>query len=213
MKYKILPILICILLTIPVISHAVEVAPRISDREIIEKLAILQSGQQSLRAEMKSSIDSLRAEMKSGMVSQRAEMKSGQQSLRAEMKSGQQSLRAEMKSGQQSLRAEMKSGMELLGKRIDDINIRMTNMQQTMLVLFGAMVTLIVALFAYIVWDRRTMFKPVVDRLDNLECDVIRDLDLCHIDGSLLSRQLQALREYAKHNPQLAEIMRGLSLL
>ena len=114
---------------LPVSLWAVEIAPRISDREIIEKLAILEEGQKALRSEMKL--------------------------------------------GQESLRAEMKSGQEALHKRLDDSN-------NTMLVLFGSLITLIVALFGYIAWDRRTMMKPVIEQVNRLERKVLDDLDLDH---------------------------------
>ena len=162
MKRIIFFILIFFILSLPVSILAVDVSPRISDREIIEKLAVLEAGQEALRSEMKY--------------------------------------------GQEALRSEMKYGQESLGKRMDDMNA-------TMLTLFSTMVALILALFAYIAWDRRTMLKPVVDRLDNLERDVIKDLDLRHTESSLLSRQLKALREYAQDDPKLTEILRGLSLL
>ena len=46
-----------------------------------------------------------------------------------------------------------------------------------------------------------------------LAVDVAKDLDLRHTEGSLLSRQLKALREYAQDDPKLTEILRSLSLL
>ena len=153
---------ISLYLFLPVSLWAVEIAPRISDREIIEKLAVLEEGQKSLRSEMKL--------------------------------------------GQEALRSEMKSGQEALHKRLDDSN-------NTMLVLFGSLITLIVALFGYIAWDRRTMMKPMIEQVNRLERKVLDDLDLDHSDGSLLRRQLQALREYAGKNPEFAEILRGLALL
>ncbi|MGD9826216.1 hypothetical protein [Desulfobacter sp.] len=149
-------------LFLPVSLWAVEIAPRISDREIIEKLVVLEEGQKAFRAEMKS--------------------------------------------GQEALRSEMKSGQEALNKRLDDSN-------NTMLVLFGSLITLIVALFGYIAWDRRTMVRPVIEQVNRLERKVLADLDLEHSDGSLLRRQLEALRQYAGKNPEFAEILRGLALL
>jgi len=143
---------------LPVALFAVEIAPRISDREIIEKLAILEVGQGALRS-------------------------------------------------------EMKSGQEALSQRLDDLLQRLDSSNNTMLVLFGSLITLIVALFGYIAWDRRTMVKPVVEQLHRLEHDVHNDLDLNHTQGSLLKRQLKALREYAQINPEFAEILRGLALL
>ena len=63
MKRIIFFILIFFILSLPVSILAVEVAPRISDREIIEKLAGLKAGQDALRSEMKSGQDALRSEM------------------------------------------------------------------------------------------------------------------------------------------------------
>ncbi|MCA1746357.1 MAG: hypothetical protein LC655_01570 [Bacteroidales bacterium] len=162
----------------------------------------------------------MRSEMKSGyealsvrISDLREDMKSGQESLRAEMKSDQLALRSEMKSGYESLRAEMKSGQEALGKRLDDLSGRQADANATMLVLFSSLIALIVALFGYMIWDRRTMMKPVAEKLHRFEYAVITDLDMNHVDGSLLRRQLEALRQYAGKNPEFAEIMRSLSLL
>ena len=180
MKLKIINLLILIFillqLALPVALLAVEIAPRISDREIIEKLAILEVGQGALRSEMKS----------------------GQEALAIRLT---------------DLRSEMKSGQEALGQRLDDLVQRLDSSNNTMLVLFGSLITLIVALFGYIAWDRRTMVKPVVEQLHRLEHDVLNDLDLHHAQGSLLKRQLKALREYAQTNQEFAEILRGLALL
>ena len=148
---------------------AVDVAPRISDREIIEKLSTLESGQRAIDQRLTD-------------------------------------LRSEMKSGQEALRSEMKSGMQALGKRIDDSN-------HTMLALFGALVTLLVALFAYIAWDRRTMLKPVMDQLNRLESEVIHDLELSRPDGSKLTRLVHVMRDLARTDDKIASVLRSFSLL
>ena len=41
-----------------------------------------------------------------------------------------------MEAGQTALRSEMKAGHAALGKRIDDLNVRMTSLEKTMLTLF-----------------------------------------------------------------------------
>ncbi|MBF0201912.1 MAG: hypothetical protein HQK66_11490 [Desulfamplus sp.] len=133
-------------------------------------------------------------------------MKSGQEALRAEMKSGQEALRAEMKSGQEALRAEMKSGFEAISKRIDDSN-------STMLVLFSSIMLLIVALFGYMIWDRRTMMKPFADKFQAFEHQVVNELEMNHSEGSLLMRQLKVLRKYAARNSEFADIMRSEALI
>ena len=164
----------------PSVGRAVEVAPRISDREIVERLTRLEEGQKASRSEMNQRFEGLRSEM-----NQRFE----------------------------GLRSEMNQRFEAVDKRLDDMNMRISGLQNTMLALFGALITIMVALFGYIVWDRRTMLKPVVKRLDRLEYDVVRDLELRHEEGSLLPRLLKALREHARNDPKLSEILRSFSLL
>lgn len=158
MKYKILFIFYFMLVMFPAIVSAIETAPRIQDREIIEKLTLLEAGQRALDQRIT------------------------------------------------DLRAEMKSGQEAINLRINDIN-------NTMLVLFGAIITLIVAIFAYIAWDRRTMFKSVDSRLAQLEKEVVQDLDLFSPDGSKLKRLIDAMRELAKTDEKVADVLRSFSLL
>ena len=146
-------------------ARAVEVAPRISDREIIESLAILKQGQVDLNR---------RFDEFSRHVDQR---------------------------------------FANVDKRFDDINKRLDVLQNTMLVLFGAIITLIVALFGYIAWDRRTALKPLQDRIERIDRDLQRDLELMHQDGSRLTRLVEALRELAKTDPKIAEVLRSFSLL
>ena len=208
MKFKIFLIVFCILFNLPAATFAVEVAPRISDREIVEKLVTLEAGQDALRSEMKAGQDALRSEMKAG-----------QDAFRSEMKAGQAALRSEMKAGQAALRSEMKAGQDALGKRMDDMNQRMGDMNQrissqqtTMLALFSAMVALILALFAYIAWDRRTMIRPVVERLEHLENELFRELDMSHNKGSAITRLINAMRELAKQDEKVATVLRNFSL-
>ncbi|WP_222424076.1 apolipoprotein A1/A4/E family protein, partial [Desulfamplus magnetovallimortis] len=96
----ILTLLYCLF---PSLSVAVEVAPHISDREITEKLAKLEAGQESLRSEMKAANEAL-----SSRISD----------LREEMKSSNEALRSEMKTNSEALRSEMKANSEALNKRL-----------------------------------------------------------------------------------------------
>ena len=160
LELKILSVFILLQFIVPGILLALETAPDITDREVVEKLAKLEAGQQALNQRIS------------------------------------------------DLRSEMKAGQEAINTRLDDTN-------STMLVFFGAIITLIVALFAYIAWDRRTMIKPVAIKLDKLERVVVNDLDLHHSEGSLVTRLLKVLRRYARDNPEteIADIVRELSLL
>ncbi|MDL1974760.1 MAG: hypothetical protein LWX55_08275 [Deltaproteobacteria bacterium] len=64
MKKRIIIISVLVtVLIIPSLLLAVERAPRISDREIVERLTKLEEGQKHLRSEMNSRFDDLRSEM------------------------------------------------------------------------------------------------------------------------------------------------------
>ena len=80
--------------------------------------------------------------------------------------------------------AELKQGQRDINKRFDDLQIgtnkrfddlrmdmnkRMDTSHRTMLALFGMLITLIVALFGYIAWDRRTLVKPIQEKLNIIE--------------------------------------------
>ncbi len=126
----------------------------------------------------------------------------------------------ELKAGQRSLEQKMDQRFLFVDKRFDAIDKRLESMdrridglRETMLALFGALIALIVALFAYIAWDRRTMVKPIQDRLDKIERDLQRDLELQHQEGSRLTRLVKVLREMAKTDEKLADVLRNFSLL
>ena len=112
-----------LVITICINAEAVEIAPRISDREIIESLTILKQGQNNINARFE----------------------------------------------------DMRLDMD---KRFEDVNKRIDGLQNTMLSLFGAIIALIIALFGYIAWDRRTALKPLQERFEMLEKELHRDLDL-----------------------------------
>ncbi len=209
MRLKTLHILILLQLTLPGVLPAVESAPHISDREIVEKLAVLESNQKSLEQLINHRINDLNHRI--GDL--RSEIKTGQDDLRSEMKAGQEALRSEMRAGQEALRSEMRAGQEALGKRLDDLSKRISETNYTMLALFSALVVLIATLFGYIAWDRRTMIKPVVERVERLEKDLIHDLERYNTECSKIDRLINAMRELARTDEKVATVLRSFSLL
>lgn len=85
-----------------------------------------------------------------------------------------------------------------LGKRIDDTNRRIDDLQATMHWGFGILFTMFIALFGYIVWDRRTALMPVVKSTEELK-----------ISNALV---LKALKEYARKEPKLAEVLKSIGI-
>ncbi|MEA1051352.1 hypothetical protein U5801_16285 [Lamprobacter modestohalophilus] len=159
---------------------AVETAPRISDREIIESLTRLDAGQSTL-------------EQRLTALEQRMD-----QRFTAMERTMDQRFAAIEKTMDQRFAA--------VEKRLDDLFAMMLTM-------FSALVLLIVSLFGYIVWDRRTALRPLESRLARLEQDLERDLQLRHEEGSLLTRLLKALRELAREDEKLANVLRSFSVL
>jgi len=198
MKLKALHIFILFQFFLPGVLLAVEPAPDITDREVIEKLAKLESGQQALNQR----ISDLRSEMKTG-----------QENLPSEMKTGQDSLRSEMKTGQENLRSEMKMAMDAMNKRLDDMSQRISSLTYVMVRIFGAVAALIAVLAGLILWDRRTTVKPLVEKVERLERDVSENLYLSDEFGLKVNRLIKALREIAATDDHFAKVLRSCSLL
>ncbi len=84
-------------------------------------------------------------------------------------------------------------------KRIDDTNKRIDELRDFMLwgfgILFGGMGILI----GFVIWDRRTALAPAIKKNKELE--------------EREERLERALREYAKKEPGLAEVLKNLGLM
>ena len=173
---------------------AVEIAPRISDREIIEALTALRAGQKALEEKMGLRFQAIDARFEA--LDRRIDTRFDAIDARFE-----------------ALDRRADALFEAIDTRFEARDRRIDGLRQTMLALFGAMMALIVALFGYIAWDRRTMVRPLQERLDRIESELARDLELQHEEGSRLTRLLKVLREMAKTDPKLAEVLRNFSLL
>ena len=161
-------LLVVILLTAPSWSNAVEVAPRISDREIIESLTELKAGQKALEARMDQRFEAVDKRFEA--VDQR---------------------------------------FEAVDKRFEAVNQQFDRLWTLMLVMIAG----IFGLIGYIVWDRKTALRPVEQRIMALEAEFHRDLEIQHEDGSRLTRLVKVLREMAKSDEKLANVLRNFSLL
>ena len=68
---------------------------------------------------------------------------------------------------------------------------------------------LIIAVFGYLVWDRRTLTKKVSNRVEKVE----QELDIKNIEGSRIDRLIDALKDLSKNDYKLAEVLRSFNLL
>ena len=182
-------------------AFALEVAPRLTDREIIESLAELKQGQRDINARF----EDLRTDMNQRMKELRTDMNQRIEELRTDMNQRIDDLRTDMNQRIDDLRTDT-------NKRFDDVNIRLDTNHRTMLAMFGTLITLIVALFGYIAWDRRTLVKPLQEKLNILEQNQLRETQSLQENTSHLHNLLNALRKLAQEDKKLATVLRSFSL-
>ena len=100
------------------------------------------------------------------------------------------------------LETRLEEGQKALNQRLDDVNIslgkRIDDLQSTMLWGFGILFTMLIALFGYIVWDRRTALIPAIKKTEELK------------ESNLMI--LKVLKEYASKEPKLAEVLKSLGI-
>lgn len=148
-------ILLCAIL-FPMSGYAVETAPRISDREIIESLTRLEEGVKANRR----MIESLKTDIGS---------------LRTDVRTDIGSLRTEITTLRSELLSFMKWG-------------------------FGLILSGMLILVGFILWDRRSTVKPVRDQIDELERQKV-------------DRLIAAMKELSGTDANLARVLRSVGLL
>ena len=157
-------------------AQSVEVAPRITDREIVRNLADIKSEQKVVIGRMD----------------------------------------ARAKQVDQSFEQVDQRFDDMLGSmnsRFAQIDQRLVNLENNMRTMFGSIIAMIIALFGYIIWDRRTAMRPLEQKVNALEEDLVRDMDIRNPAGSSLTRVIEAFRDLAKSDDKVAEILRSHSLL
>lgn len=87
-------------------------------------------------------------------------------------------------------------------KRFDDTN--MTNRMFS-----GFILSVLLALFGYVIWDRRTLMKPLEEKIINVE----RELEISVADSSKVVRLVKALRELSKADEKVADVLKRFHLL
>ncbi len=150
---------------------AIETAPRISDREIIESLADLKATQ--------------------NVILQRLDLK--------DKRFDQVDKRFE----------QIDKRFEQVDKRFELIDKRLDDMNATNRMFFGFVMSTLLALFGYVVWDRRTLMKPLEERIFSLE----RELDVGSTEGTKVNRLVKTLRELSKRDDEVARVLKHFHLL
>ncbi len=179
-------VLVCMLtltcVVAPNLALAVEVAPRISDREIVESLTELKQQQKALNQRITDLIHDLDKRFEA--IDKRFDA--------------------------------IDKRFETNDRRFEVMDRRFESMMNWMLTLFGIVITLILGLLGYMIWDRRTALKPLREKMANLEDSSIQvntQLEMHNPSGTLLDRLVTAFRELAKTDEKVADVLKAFSLL
>lgn len=98
-----------------------------------------------------------------------------------------------------SLRNEMNTNLETIDKQFLYQQKQIDDLKILFYWGFGIMITLMIFMLGYMIWDRRTALKPALDKTEDIDYKT-RNL-------------ISALREYARNHPDLADILRTNGLL
>jgi len=84
---------------------------------------------------------------------------------------------------------------DYVDKRFDDVNRRIDDLQNFIFWGFGILFAMSLAIFGYMIWDRRTALQPILERTTRVE------------------KLVDVLREYSRQEAGLAEILKSFGLL
>ena len=193
-KLLITQALLLFIIIISVPAAAVDVAPRISDREIVESLAEIKAKQKVLEDKM---------DQRFTAMGQRFTAMQEQMDLRFT-----------------SMDLRFSAMQEQIDQRFTSMDQRFTDVQEQMDKRFEffqqLMIVLIAGVFGligFIIWDRYSTLRPMDMRLRRIEEDLENDLELKSPEGSRITRMIHALRELAKEDKKVAAVLRSFSLL
>ena len=207
-------------------ASAVEVAPRISDREIIEALAQLREGQKTLNAR----IDALDQKIDTEVAGlhQKIDIKTAALDQKIEAQGKALNVRMDaLEARIDALDQKIDTTAAALNEKIDAQGAMMQarfadlqkSMEQSMGYLWAVMVVMLAGIFGligFVVWDRKTALKPLEQRMVRLEQEVHEvhtELQAQHGEEGLLQRIVQALRALAAEDERIARVLRQCSLL
>ena len=152
-------LLLCLLLVpVPARGQAVDVAPRITDREIIERLTTVEEAIK-------------RVDQRIDGTNQRIDDTNRRID---DTNQGISDLQQAVDRRLDDTNQRISDLQHAVDRRLDDSNQRITDLAETMRTMFTALIALMAALFGYIAWDRRTMFRPLKERLEQVEVKLDR---------------------------------------
>jgi len=194
------------------LAAAVDVAPRISDREIIEGLSELKQGNRDINKridDVNKRIDDL-----TQSVNKRFDDLTQSVNKRFDDVNGRID---DLKDNINLRFDDMNQRFVSIDQRFISMEQRIDGMQNGLqnliIALFSSVMALIIMLIGYMVWDRKTAQQPMRARLTALEKQVSQQLNPNDTAHSIVARLLAVQRRMARNDSDLADAMRAETLL
>ena len=180
-----------LLWTIPVAAY--DTAPRISDKEIVERLTRLEEGQKALFRELDKRFEAIDRHFDS--IDKRFE------SIDKRFEAIDRRFEAFDKRFEAFDRR-----FEAFDKRFETINQRFAEFHALVIGIIASFACIVAVTIGFAIWDRRTAVKPVENKIDLLTEDL-------SIHKGKLSNLLDALKKKAEIDQDLAAVLRSFSIL
>ncbi|MBF0271582.1 MAG: hypothetical protein HQL98_05945 [Magnetococcales bacterium] len=177
-------------------ARGVEVAPRMTDREIIQELATIRAGQGALNQrfeDMNKRLDDTNKRFDD--VNRRFD----------DMNKRFDDVNKKFD--------DVNKKFDDVNKKFDDVNKRLEGLTQLILTLFGSLLGIILSFVGFIFWDRRTMMRPLEERMALNARELQSNQERLQEKSNLLDQLLGALRELARDDPKLSAVLRHFALL
>ena len=175
------------LLLVPAQATAVDQAPRISDREIVERLTVLEEGLQHVE-------ESLRAEIRAN--------REAIDQLRKDMERQNQQLREDMNTQFDRIASQF-GGID---SQFDRIDAQFDRMFQLTLGILAAFAAIVASTIGFAIWDRRTMIRPFETKVKEIEEELSQNRQRLHAF-------LEALQSLGQSDERVAEVLKKFNLL
>ena len=145
---RIILVLFLILWVMPAIVSGIEVAPRITDKEIIERLTRLEEGQKSILREMDKRFEAMDKRFEA--IDRRFE-----------------AIDKRFEAIDRRFEA-IDRRFETIDKRFEAIDRRFDQLNNLIIGIIGAFSAIVAVTIGFAIWDRRSMIRPFEDKVEEL---------------------------------------------
>jgi archaellum component FlaC len=193
------------------VAPAVEVAPRISDREIVERLARLETGMGGVQDRLGDMQDRL-----GGIEGQLAQLRGDMEGRFGQVDGRFAQIDARFQQVDDRFQQvddrfqQVDDRFQHVDSRFDQLEARLDRqfdrMHDLMLGLLAAFSVLTASTIGFAVWDRRSMLRP-------LEAAVVELGSRAEAERGRVDTIVEALRSFGRSDHRVAEILRRLRLL